>query len=400
MLLTSCAHSASSPVPPVTTSQERSHAQALESGIARYKSLYSFAGGTRDGAEPVASLRELGGVLYGTTMSGGRGGLGTVYRVTTSGIEHVLYSFRVDNKGRLPESKLIFVNGLLYGTTHGGGGTDCAGGCGTAYQISPLGAEKGIYGFTGSADGNYPIGGLMALKGLLYGTTSAGGCLGSTCVGGCNCGTVFSLTISGVERPLHAFAGIHADGAFPQSALTYANGLLYGVTLYSVFKISPRGAFQLIHLFRGGSDGFNARGDLLAVNGTIYGTTESGGDGCGGAGCGTIFRVSASGKEKIVYRFKGGSDGRNPSAGLIAAGGMLYGTTSLGGRCAASALGCGTIFSFNGATGVRRVLYQFKGGEDGASPGRGDLTNVDGALYGTTEKGGRTNNGTIFKFVL
>lgn len=401
MVLAGCAHGPSSPPLPLGASTlGPSHALGASPRTSGYQSLYSFAGGPHDGANPVASLREFGGVLYGTTMSGGTSNFGTVYRVSSLGAEHVLYNFAVDNKGQVPESRLIVVNGLLYGTTHGGGGTDCTGGCGTAFKIAPSGNERGIYGFTGSSDGQYPIGGLTALRGRFYGTTSAGGCGASLCGGSCSCGTIFALSISGEERPLHIFAGPNADGAFPQSALTYLNGTFYGVTRYSIFKISPSGAFQLIHRFRGGADGSNAGGDLLAVNGAIYGTTEAGGGGCGRTGCGTVFRVNASGKEQIVYRFKGGHAGRNPTAGLIAAGGTLYGTTSTGGRCAGSALGCGTIFSLNAATDVEKVLYQFKGGEDGASPGRGDLTLVNGTLFGTTERGGDTNSGTIFKFVL
>jgi hypothetical protein len=95
---------------------------------------------------------------------------------------------------------------------------------------------------------------------------------------------------------------------------------------------------------QGGSDGALPLGDLINVGGALYGTTQYGGGstGCsGGAGCGTVFKVTAKG-----VAFKGGSDGANPQDRLINVGGTLYGTTYGGGAtgtgCAAG--GCGTVF--------------------------------------------------------
>ncbi len=393
MLLTACAYGAQ-------TSPLATNVPVLREAGEGYQSLYRFAGGPRDGAHPVASLFSLRNRLFGTTMSGGKDGVGTVYRIGSLGVEQVLYSFPVADNGKVPASNLIAFKGRLYGTTYGGGGTDCTGGCGIVFGISASGSEKIIYAFTGSTDGQNPTGGLVAINGRFFGTTTAGGCAASSCLGSCNCGTIFAVSLSGNEALLHSFKGANLDGAFPHSGLTYTKGMLYGTTLYSVFKINPKGVFTVIHKFRGDSDGFNAEGDLLAIDGAIYGTTENGGgSGCGGTGCGTIFHVSAAGKEHVLYRFKGGSDGRNPTAGLIAIAGTLYGTTTLGGKCAGDAAGCGTIFSLSESTGAERVLYRFRGGEDGAAPGRGDLTNVKATLYGTTAKGGDRNNGTVFSFV-
>ncbi len=393
MILAGCSHSASpSPLPadslPFTSPQGTG-----------YQSLHSFAGAPRDGAEPYAGLVALDGELYGTTMSGGKSGVGTIYKMSASGVEHVMYSFPLKDNGRNPESGLIVVDGVLYGTTYGGGGLDCIGGCGTIFKIGVSGREEKLYGFTGSTDGQYPVAGVTAVNGTLYGTTVGGGCNSSYCRGSCNCGTVFAFSSPGKDIKLHAFQGPDVDGAYPDTDLTYFDGALYGATRYNVFEIKTSGAFAVVYRFRGNGDGFAAEGDLLPVNGAIYGTTSAGGTGCGGAGCGTVFKLSTSGKESVLYRFKGGNDGSNPAAGLIAVNGILYGTTMKGGRCNGRAPGCGTIFSLDAASGKEQILYRFKGGKDGEYPGKGDLIDVNGALYGTTEKGGIKDSGTLFKFV-
>ena len=112
-----------------------------------FKVLYRFPGG-RNGALPVASLIDVNGTLYGTTSFGGLldcpGSCGTVYSMSTTGVEKVLYRFAGGSDGATPESSLVDVNGTLYGTTAFGGGAPCpTGGCGTVYSISTTGNEKG-----------------------------------------------------------------------------------------------------------------------------------------------------------------------------------------------------------------------------------------------------------------
>jgi uncharacterized repeat protein (TIGR03803 family) len=97
-------------------------------------------------------------------------------------------------------------------------------------------------------------------------------------------------------------------------------------------------------------------------------------------GCGVVYSITTSGSEKVVYRFKGGSDGGNPLASLVEVNGTLYGTTYGGG-----AQDLGTIFSIS-TSGGEQVLHSFAG-SDGAQP-MADLTDVNGTLYGTTNSGG------------
>jgi uncharacterized repeat protein (TIGR03803 family) len=80
---------------------------------------------------------------------------------------------------------------------------------------------------------------------------------------------------------------------------------------------------------------------LINVNGTLYGTTWSGGSSNGG----TVYRISTTGSEKVLYSFAGGSDGAHPSAALLNVKGTLYGTTAYGGGGSGCGSGCGTVFA-------------------------------------------------------
>jgi uncharacterized repeat protein (TIGR03803 family) len=260
----------------------------------------------------------------------------------------------------------------------------------------------------------------------LYGTTAHGGTgwrhnkqcqTGPPPSGGEGCGTVFSITTSGEVRVLHSFKG-GSDGNFPFAGLTLLNGKLYGVTLVggtrhpcgqyigtgcgTVFEVSMSGEERIVYRFRGGKDGAAPEGTLLALDGKLFGTTYSGGDKtCDRSRCGTLFDVTASGGEEVLYRFKGGTDGGNPSAGVISAGGALYGTTN-GGGTGCYGYGCGTIFKATTA-GKETVLYSFKGPPDGAYP-KSRLTSTNGSFYGVTPAGGEQcdapsgpYSGTVYK---
>lgn len=186
-----------------------------------------------DGQEPEAGLIEAGG-LYGTTSFGGTGGEGTVFVLGNAGAETVLYSFckpKYPNcgDGALPNAGVIDVLGTLYGTTSAGG----AGGGGTVFALDPnTGAEKVLHSFCpqqsfvcGVMDGNYPVAGLINVGGVLYGTTSSGGAYGG--------GTVFTINpeSGGPEKVLYSFCSQQncADGSVPYGLIA-VNGVLYGTT--------------------------------------------------------------------------------------------------------------------------------------------------------------------------
>jgi uncharacterized repeat protein (TIGR03803 family) len=147
--------------------------------------IHSF-GSDPDGAEPRASLFDVKGTLYGTTLLGGAYDVGssggTVFSITPKGSEHVLHSFRSGSDGEDVEAGMIAVDGVLYGTTVAGGTHNA----GTVFTITPSGAENVLYTFGSSGDGDYPFASLLAVGGTLYGTTARGGKY--------HHGTVFALT--------------------------------------------------------------------------------------------------------------------------------------------------------------------------------------------------------------
>jgi len=360
-----------------------------------YQVLFRFGprGGRSHGAHPDSgSLIDVNGTLYGTTSSGGGSDDGTVYSITTSGSENILYSFKGGSDGAHPNAGVIDVNGSLYGTTNSGGTSNN----GTVYSVSTSGTEKVLYSFAGGSDGAHPQAGLIAVNGTLYGTTSKGG--GSGCSND-GCGTVYSITTAGAEKVLYSFKSGSGDGANPEASLIDVSGTLYGTTLWggdgggcgcgTVYQISITGAEKILHSFGNYSntDGEYPEAGLIDVNGTLYGTTEFGGGVvCEGISitCGTVYSVTVSGSEKVLYSFRGLDDGWQPKAGLIAVNGTLYGTTYYGG----SGCRCGTVYSITDA-GKETVLYSFAGHSvhDGANPVAG-LTAVAGTLYGTTQRGG------------
>jgi uncharacterized repeat protein (TIGR03803 family) len=371
-----------------------------------YQTLYRFHPWT--GTHPEAGLLDVNGVLYGTTTRGGLSGMGTVYRISPSGLQKAIYRFRGGSDGSDPQSGLLDVNGTLYGTTHSGGGSGCyyGQGCGTIFSVTPSGTEKVLYAFKGGADGANPFAGLIDERGTLYGTTFFGG--GSACKSslGDGCGTVFSLTTSGQETVLHSFAG-GSDGRWPEAELIDVKGVLYSTTVEgggscygsvgcgTVYSITPAGVEKVLYAFKAGSDGNDPQSGLIDLNGMLYGTTSGGGQvgsNCEyGNLCGTVYRISTKGAEKVLYHFADGSDGAVPQAGLIEVNGVMYGTTTTGGgtgsSCFAPDGNCGTVYSIT-TSGAETVVYRFTGGTDGWDP-VAPLTNVNGTLYGTTKLGGR-----------
>jgi uncharacterized repeat protein (TIGR03803 family) len=333
----------------------------------------------------------------------------------------VLWSFLGGGDGFSPYTGLITdERGALYGTTGFGGGfpAGCgpSGGCGTVFKLTPVLAGQTpwtktvLASFSGGSDGDTPLGGLFARnespskKKSLYGTTSGlGGFLG----GGNTNGTIFKLT-DGTLTTLWNFTG-GSDGAFPQAALIAdgETGILYGTAGFggalgngTVFKIDATDrTLTTIWSFSGGSDGGNPAAPLIAdESGALYGTTSGGGT----AGNGVVFRLTppAHGRTAwtltTLWSFSGGSDGNVPSAGLIADdSGALYGTTS------GFASGNGTVFKLTppaaGQTAwTLTTLYTFSGGSDGSFPLGGLIADETGALYGTTESGGKIEQECFF----
>lgn len=151
---------------------------------------------------------------------------------------------------------------------------------------------------------------------------------------------------------------------------------------------------SLLHNFTGGSDGSYPVAALVAdKSGNLYGTTRYG----GANGQGVVFELipsSGSWNETILYNFAGGNDGASPAASIVCdSAGNIYGTTRLGGPSNA-----GTVFELtpSGNSWAESVLYSFTGGTDGGSP-QSALTLDGTSLIGATPAGGAHSNGTVYR---
>jgi uncharacterized repeat protein (TIGR03803 family) len=402
-----------------------------------FTTLYSFD--FTDGASPLAGLiQATDGSLYGTTGHGGANGEGTVFKITPSGTVTTLYNFCSQSgctDGSLPEAELIEgTDGSFYGTTYGGG----ANRAGTVFQITPGGTLTTLYSFCAREqclDGSYPVGTLVqGTDGNLYGTTTEGGAGGvySTCHP--RCGTVFKISPSGAFGTLHSFN--FTDGSIPLGGLIQAtDGDFYGTTSEggdgsfsctnqfsgghgsagcgTVFKITANGTLTTLHNFCSEvvsylcKDGTTPYAGLVqAADGTFYGTTTAGGGvgtnrACGITGCGTVFRITASGTLTTLLDFDI-LDGYFPEAALVqATDGNLYGTTEQGGAntaCFDGSDGCGTVFKIT-PSGTLTTLYSFcpqTSCADGEEPQAGLVQDTNGQFYGTTTGGGANGDGTVF----
>ncbi len=186
--------------------------------------------------------------------------------------------------------------------------------------------------------------------------------------------------------------------------------LLLAGTMMAAMVLQPnlaRAASEtVVYAFKGIAvgDGANPYAGLIKVGGMLYGTTTLGGAGpdCEPLGCGTVFKVTRDGAESVMHSFggsAGGGSGAFPYASLIKLGGALYGTTYIGG-----AIGFGTVFKVTKAR-AEKVVYSFGDNHDGAYPYAG-LIDVGGTLYGTTTQDylrnsvqgdkGRSRNGVTY----
>jgi uncharacterized repeat protein (TIGR03803 family) len=292
-----------------------------------FRVLYSFTGGSGNAAAPEAPLvLDAEGNLYGTSYAGGAnydGGNGTFFKLTPEGVLTILVNTSSDGHPLAPlmwDSK-----GDLFGVTSG---TTSNGGA--VLEIYPTGKIRTLYIFRSTASAYSPEGGLVIdALGNLYGTTWEGG---AYYLKGNYGGTVFKMNSTGKVgvTVLHSF-GSGSDGAEPMSGLIMDSaGNLYGTTpvgglhgFGTVFKLTPSGTETILHNFAGGTDGIEPSSGLtMDTKGNLYGTTALGGGvGCPNidgpyGGCGTVYKITPSRKEIVIYRFPGGSHGAVPANGL------------------------------------------------------------------------------------
>jgi uncharacterized repeat protein (TIGR03803 family) len=358
--------------------------------------LVSF--NTTNGSLPTSLIEGSDGNLYGTTQSGGTSGLGTVFRLTTGGTLTTLVNFTGTTGAALGTGPVGWImqaaDGFLYGTTQTGGN----GGVGTIFKVSTGGAFTSILSFTGisgASPGSTPQTRLVqAADGTFYGTTSSGGATAG--------GTVFKMT-AGVLTTLVNFTGNSgaAPGTSPSTNLLLAtDGNLYGTTTSgglsfggTAYRVTPAAAFTSLVNFTGtggANPGNTPTTNLVqAGDGNLYGTTSGGGS----SSSGTVYKISLAGAFTSVASFTGATGalpGSAPFAALLPRpDGWLYGTTSAGGP-----YGVGTAFRVSAVHGAQ-LLYSFGTTDDGGSCGAGQTTlgsdnyrmaaASDGFLYGVNQ---------------
>jgi uncharacterized repeat protein (TIGR03803 family) len=175
------------------------------------------------------------------------------------------------------------------------------------------------------------------------------------------------------------------------SRITAATAVMAFAGLLVLFATQPAPAQTLkaLYSFTGASDGGDPFPAVIRdAAGNLYGTTDY----AGTSFAGVVFKVSKTGTETVLYSFTGGADGQYPYAALVRdAAGNLYGTTQYGGTSS-----IGVVFKLS-AAGTETVLHSFTGGADGALPYGGLFRDAAGNLYGTTESGGTANLGVVFK---
>jgi len=209
------------------------------------------------------------------------------------------------------------------------------------------------------------------------------------------------------ETLLYSFKNGTSDGQLPFQDVTLdSQGNVYGMTqaggvlnLGVVYKVAPDGTETVLHSFVGGAnDGSSSNGSLLLdKQGNLYGTTGfGGGTGCGGGGCGVVFKLAPNGKFTLLHSFKGDGDGYYPQGALLAdKAGNLYGAAALGGGDTTCEVhgegknsGCGTVFKV-APDGTFTVLHTFEHpNQEGTIPNGSLIADAQGNLYGTTEVNG------------
>jgi uncharacterized repeat protein (TIGR03803 family) len=261
----------------------------------------------------------------------------------------ILHAFGGGTDGADPNPIIGDADGNLYGATKFGGIPSCGlDTCGTVFKIDSAGKETVLYRFEGGDNGLGPFAGLARdAKGNLYGTTQGNGFVGGAAV-------VFKVDPNGQETTFD-IAGENAC-CFDSPVAVDARGNLYGMSPYggqpncglvrndlgcgTLFKVTPSGKFKVLHVFKG-KDGIQPEGGVvLDAKGNIYGAAAYGGNlkcdypGWGmpaGEGCGTIYKLEPSGKFTILHTFTGPGDGSDPMGLIIDSAGNLYGIADSGG---------------------------------------------------------------------
>jgi uncharacterized repeat protein (TIGR03803 family) len=342
--------------------------------------IHQFSSGS-DPNDPAGVMAQgQDGNFYGVTLSGNGCCQGVIYKISSGGALTSLYPM-AQSDGTTCSGLTLGTDGNFYGTCHNGGTNDY----GTLFKVTSAGVLTVLHNFAAqgsTSDGCEPlVPPIQASNGDFYGTTSF--------CGANNYGTVYRLSLAGAYSLLYSFQGPPNDTLLPLGLIEASDGVLWGlgngwiISNGGVFKITLAGKESLAYTFTGKPDGAGPYTNLIqGSNGDFYGTTEEGGS----AQEGTIFEVTAGGKEKVLYSFPNQADGAYPSLPLTQGpDGVLYGaaTDCAGGGCSQAGL-----FEITTKDVYKNIyLYPLVCSNCG-QPEAPLLLSTNGTFYSTTEQGG------------
>lgn len=363
-----------------------------------YKILYTLIGGS-SGYSPGDVIVAPNGTIYGTAAYDFGCACNLIFSFANSTFT-VLHRWSEPSAHNPSDPQGLLLNSnatVLYGSEQFGGPTNlncfpfAGDACGAVFAYKLTANTLQEYDFTGTPNGLDPSGTQVLASGSLYGLTWGGGANGW--------GSFYRVSLSGQEQVLYSFKN-SPDGQGPGDGLVPYNGAFYGVTIGggntscpygcgTIFKITPTGSETVLYSFADGPDGRNPYQIVGDGQGNFYGISRNSSNVVV-----AIFEIKASGQFSIAYN---GSFVSQIQSIIAGPNGSLYGTAS-GGNPSCDPNGCGQVFqlmSTGGGNGTVNVLHQFDG-TDGALPQIGSLVLHNGVLVGSTAIGGSTNQGVIY----
>jgi uncharacterized repeat protein (TIGR03803 family) len=401
---------------------------------------YSFTGNA--GFTPTNSTTILaGGMLYGTTQSGGTNNLGVLYKLDPTTNTYTIMHHFTKATGANPLSALMVASsGKLYGTTRFGGTNDfgvifeydlsnsvytkkadfasstgystsgalCQAANGLLYGVNNIGAlgtfgtlfefnpttnalaVKYIFNSANTINGRFPNGGLTAIGNRLWGAASAGGANSA--------GTIFTYTISNNSFAKRFDFTTATSGSGPVGQYVFHNGKIYGTASYGgansdgtlfEFDTTTNTFLKLLDFSNTTSGRLPSAGLMMAANNKMYGITRQGGT----SDLGVVYELNPVGNLFTVKAQITTAIGSNSIVPFTQYNNKLIANTNLGGVAAG-----GTIFSYDTTTFALAKLIDF-GKSEAANPHSGFIITSTGRYIGTTAEGGTTNNGTLIEYL-
>ena len=347
--------------------------------------IYTFGSGSNPNYPAGVMAQGQDGNFYGVTLSGNGCCQGDIYKISSEGAITSLYSM-AQSDGTNCTGLTLGTDGNFYGTCKNGGTNNY----GTLFKVTSAGVLTVLHNFAAqgsTSDGCIPYAPpIQASNGDFYGTTSF--------CGANNYGTVYKLTLAGAYTMLYSFQGPPNDTVLPLGLIEGTDGDLWGVgngwiiSGGGVFKMTLAGKESLVYTFEPNADGAYLDGEgpdanlIQGSNGDFYGTTEEGGS----ANEGTIFSLTESGTETVLYSFPNQTDGAYPSLPLTQGpNGLLFGAAT---DCAGGGCGQAGLFDITTKGAYTNVyLYPLVCSNCG-QPEAPLLLSTDGTFYSTTEQGG------------